>query len=316
MVFSCFIIQQIIYKKSLVFSNCVSKLKLISSLNYMAYKKSSFSKVSKRSSKVSKKVMTPRTATKVIKNYVKSEIARNVENKKTLSYNLSTDNNICIMNTSVSQPDWFLQKDWNVKLFTISQGPSVQQRNGNSIKLKKWIIQGQIAPTISTQSSAQMSNTLCGHVDIYFGRLNNNGEISNSLPNFLDNGSTSLAPLGAQNQIFKPVNTDEYKIYWHKRYKMSPSQNQITPAGNATVLSNNGFSLVRTFKFDVCNYICKNATIKYNDNDNDANNDMIRRLALWATWTPAIGDMLPAPFTPATHFYKINLESNAEYEDA
>lgn len=242
---------------------------------------------------------------------VKKAIASNVENKKTISYNYTTDNYVCITGGTTQ---WYLQKDWNVKLFTISQGVSVQQRIGNQIKLKRWVIRGQIAPFTNNQTLASIPNTLCGHIDLYFGRLLNNGEITNTLPNFLDNGSSSVAPTGNQDQIFKPVNKDEYKIYYHKTFKMSPSQNQITPAGLASVLSNNGFSLVRSFGFDVCDYICKNAVIKYNDVDNDPNHDMIRRLALWATWTPAIGDM--GGGGGQHHFYKINLTSYAEYEDA
>jgi len=238
-------------------------------------------------------------------------IAGNVENKKTVTYNNSLA--VCRIDQTTT-PEWYLQKDWNVKLFTISQGVSVQQRIGNQLKLKRWVIKGQIAPTTNNQTITCLNNTLCGHVDVYFGRLLNNEEISNTLTNFLDSGSSSTNPTGKQDQIFRPVNKDEYKIYWHKRFKMSPSQNQITPAGNNSVLSNNGFSLIRTFGFDVCQYICKNAIIKYNDSDNDPNNDMIRRLALWATWTPAIGDMGTNGVN--NHFYNINLCAYAEYEDA
>jgi len=244
---------------------------------------------------------------------VKKAIASNVENKKTISYNYTTNNEVCRV-SSTGVKDWFLQKDWNIKLFNIPQNSSVSGRIGNVIKLKRWVIRGQIAPWSNNQTNTCLGNTLCGHIDIYFGRLLTNGEITSTLPSFIDNGSTSVFPTGNQDQIFKPVNKDEYKIYYHKSFKMSPSQNQITPAGGNSVLSNNGFQLIRSFGFDVCQYICKNAVIKFNDSDTDPNHDMIRRLAMWATWTPAIGDM--AETANATHFYKINLCSYAEYEDA
>jgi len=244
---------------------------------------------------------------------VKKAIASNVENKKLIPFHFTTSNEVC-RTTQPNTLNWYLIKDWNVKLFNISQGVNVSQRIGNQIKLKRWVIRGQIAPASNLQTSNCLTNTLCGHIDLYFGRLLTNGEITSALPSFLDNGSSSVAPTGNQDQIFKPVNKDEYKIYYHKSFKMSPSQNQTTPAGNNTVLSNNEFKLTRTFGFDVCQYICKNAIIKFNDNDADPNNDMIRRLAVWATWTPAIGDM--GVEYGLNHFYKINLTSYGEYEDA
>jgi len=235
-------------------------------------------------------------------------ISRNVENKITTSY--SNTSPVCSVPT-LATPVWYLQKDWNTKVFTIAQGAQEAQRIGNQIKLKRWVIKGIIHPQNIVAN--MVPNTQQGFVDIYFGRLNTNGELSSSLANLLDSGNTSEAPLGTMTQIFRRVNKDEYKIYYHKRFKVSPA-NSVSGL-QATI--NNDFGLVKTFGFDVCKHICKGAVIKYNDNDNDPNNDMIRRLALWATWTPAVGDMgTNSNVQTLNHYYNISIQSYADYEDA
>jgi len=244
-------------------------------------------------------------------------IARNVENKITTSYN---DQSSVVSTSATGTFQWYLLNNWNVKLFTISQGTTVQSRIGNQIKLKRWVIQGQIAPyqaSLEVAPTTLLPSSMTGTIDIYFGRLLNNNEISNSLTALFENGNSSADPAGSQAQIFRKVNKDEYKIYYHKRFKMSPANTAILPLNTAISMANNDYSLTRTFGFDVCKYICKNSVIKYNDTDNDPNHDMIRRLALFATYTPAVGDLEKgASYANKVSFYKINLQAYAEYEDA
>jgi len=268
-----------------------------------------FNRFRKGKAKGKKQVRVPPSKPKqTFAQKVNQIISRNVENKMTASY--SNTSAICSVAT-LANPVWYLQKDWNTKVFTIAQGVQEAQRIGNQIRLKKWVIRGLIHPASNTSNIVQ--NTSQGYVDIYFGRLNTNGELSSSLPNLLDNGNTSEAPSGTMTQIFRRVNKDEYKIYYHKRFKVAPAN---SVSGLQTTI-NNDFGLVKTFGFDVCKHICKSAVIKYNDNDNDPNNDMIRRLALWATWTPAIGDMgTNSNVQTLNHYYNISIQSYADYEDA
>jgi len=245
---------------------------------------------------------------------VQKIVSRNVENKLTASTNFT--GRVCTL--VGSSLEWFVMNNWDTYQFTIPQGVSEQARIGNQIKLKRWIIKGQVHPDAQATTNNNLPNTNCGYIDLYFGRLNTNEEVNNLLPNFLDNGSTSAAPTGAQNQIFKPVNKDAYKIYYHKRFKMSPSSPQTGYPQGQPPYNNNDFALVKTFGFDVCKYICKNAVVKFDDSSTTPQNEMIRRLALWATWTPAIGNMgIPTQPTALTrHFYEISIMSYAEYEDA
>jgi len=267
--------------------------------------------------KVMPKKSNPKKEKQTFASRVNAIIASNVENKRTLSY---ADQSSIVKTTATGVFNWYMLNNWNTKLFTISQGTTVQNRVGNQIKLKRWVIQGQIAPYQSTAnltSADILPSSITGTIDVYFGRLLNNNEISNTLTALFENGSSSSDPAGTQAQIFRKINRDEYKIYWHKSYKMSPANFSAIPSTAANSLTNNDFALTRTFGFDVCKHICKNAVIKYNDADNDPNHDMIRRLALFATYTPAFGDLEKgAAYVNRESFYKINLQSYAEYEDA
>jgi len=247
---------------------------------------------------------------------VNSIIARNVENKVTESKNFTAP--VCqLVGSSL---EWYLMNNWDTYQFTIPQGVTENTRVGNQIKLKRWIIKGQIHPVLNFITGGDpgniLPNTATGYLDLYFGRLNTNEEVNNLLPSFLDNGSSSVAPTGQQNQIFKPVNKDAYKIYYHKRFKMAPSISSTPFTGTNGLVPNNDFALTRTFGFDVCKYICKNAVVKFDDSQTTPQNEMIRRLALWATWTPAIGNIGLSGSPLTKHFYNISVCSYAEYEDA
>ena len=241
-------------------------------------------------------------------------VSRNIENKQTPSVN--NTQNICTLVGGV--PSWFLINNWDTYLFTIPQGVAEQQRVGNQIKLKRWIIRGSIHPRdVNFNTTTNIVNSTCGYIDVYFGRTTTNEEVTSDLPKLLDNGSSSVNPTGQQNQIFKPLNKDAYKVYYHKRFKMSPSSGITPQLPNAlNTLPNNDFALCRTFGFDVCKHICKNAVVKFEDAGQQPQNFMIRQLAMWATWTPAIGDMNLGISQNVNHYYQISTCSYAEYEDA
>jgi len=242
-------------------------------------------------------------------------ISRNVENKRTVTY--ASYLPVCVMNANSSVKQWYLQKDWNTKLFTLAQGVTQATRTGNQIKLKRWVIKGQITPKDTTAPDPgvnSLTNTYTGYVDLFFGRKMDNNELNPSLLELLQDGATSVSPSGIQAQIFQNINRDSYKIYYHKRFKVG-----MANSFGAVVAPNNDFNLVRSFGFDVTKYILKNAVIKYNDADNDPNNFMIRQLALFAYFTPCIGDMPTTNTNPNANlqtYYNVSINSYAEYEDA
>jgi len=273
-----------------------------------------------------KSKMTPRTAQKTIAKYVRTEIAKNIENKFTLTkvYTAPVGN---VQNTGVPNVYNYTFYTWapgqqtdptTQQMFNISPGSLQNQRNGNSIKVKRWIIKGVVSPNIFGNLAPY---TALGYVDIYFGRLKlNTKEITNQLSDFYQNGNTSITPAMRNTDILQAINRDIYKIYYHKRFKTGTSG--VTGL-NALPLNqepvNNDYKLTHTFGFDVCKYICKDRKITFSDSNATPLDTDIATLTLFATFTPftgqafnvttVVGGLLPT-------YMNLSATSYAEYEDA
>ena len=246
---------------------------------------------------------------------VNAIISRNVENK--ISANWYQSENVAIYSGGGPHIfNWFVRNTWETNLFNISQGAGQGNRIGNLIKLKRWVIKGMIHPETSQDSALEsyLPNSQQGYVDVYFGRHTNNNEITNQLVGLLQNGNSSTTPSGQYYDTLSTINKDKYKIYYHRRFKVGPQWlSRIT--NPTTAAPNNDFALTATFGFDVCKYICKNMILKYEDTNTEVQNDMIRSLALFATWTPSVGYLVAQVGEP-TSLYKISFNSYIEFEDA
>jgi len=201
------------------------------------------------------------------------------------------------------------------QLFHISQGVAQNQRVGNTIKIKRWIIKGLIQPSqqIFNETPQVLFNTNVGYVDIFFGRLNNNlTAIDNQLIQLYQDGNTAQTPYGLASTILYPINKDRYKIYFRKRFKMGAS----FPDPTENNQTNNDFSLTRTFGFDVTKYILKNKHVKYQDAEVTPNDDMVENLTIFAVFYPAVGNIPINDLTYPTSYYTVNYQTYAEYEDA
>jgi len=301
------------------------KLKINFYIKYMAYKKkSSFSKVSKYSKSGGKKTtqsMTPRTATQTIKKYVKQAIAKQIENKISASSQFTGN----LVNYSATDPTWFYA-NYN-SFFNLSEGVQQGQRVGNQIRLKRWIIKGFITPDIATPipliPSPYQVNSFQGYVRLMLLKKRDNSTVSNLLSNLLQNGNSSVAPYGTQFDRLFPINTDLYKVFWQQTYKMgNAAANASLTSGTTTlanyypIQSNNDFKMVESFGIDVCKYIGKDAKITFNDNSTQAITPaFLNNITLCAYWSPFTGDLLPSTVNNKC-WYKINLLSYFEYEDA
>lgn len=286
-------------------------------------------------------------------------IARNNENKVTQSLNYIAPVNTITNTYNISgNTNTYSAFTWSPgsTIFTIAQGTNVQQRIGNKIKLKRWIIKGIVEPnptftvvppgytyTLSPPYTTEVTslsgiaiNSLLGYVDIYFGKLmDNQYPIPASLSYFYQNGSTAVNSTYVSSEKLFAVNKDVYKIYYHRRVRLGANSVvdlQSSPQTQATFAQANGFSTTRSFGFDVCKYICKNKIIHFDDNDNTPQSADLQNLTLFAIFHPAAGNMTPtaaaaaapAPnlqpvaFSPTTNncYYNVNAMSYAEYEDA
>jgi len=270
-----------------------------------------------------KKVMSARRTRPTLVQRVQRIISQNVENKYTDSIT-QVRPIMKVTEDPEGGPNYFSYFIWapggnaiGSQMFDISQGTAQNQRVGNTIKLKRWVIKGLIQPNIdglATPNSAT-DNTYIGYVDVFFGRLlNNNEAIETQLADLYQNGATALTPNATAGTILYPINKDKYKIYWRKRFKMGQAFSTNFP--NPPMTTNNDFSLTRSFGFDVTKYILKNKHIKYEDNDTTPNDNMVENLTVFATFYPAVGNAPVNDLGRAESFYALNVQSYAEYEDA
>jgi len=245
-------------------------------------------------------------------------ISQNVENK----YTESVTRILPIMTLANGTPNFFQFATWapggnaaGSQLFHITQGTQQNQRVGNTIKIKRWVIKGLIQPNVEifNENPAVLANTNVGYVDIFFGRLNNNlTAIDNQLIQLYQDGNTAQTPYGLASTIMYPINKDRYKIYWRKRFKMGA----LFPDPAAPNQTNNDFSLTRTFGFDVTKYILKNKHLKYQDAEVTPNDDMVENLTVFAVFYPAVGNISINQTTGLGSYYTVNYQTYAEYEDA
>lgn len=294
-----------------------------------SFSKRTFFRKSKKSPRAVKK--SPRPAAKRMPRMsftkrVSAVIARNVENKFTTLklYSAPVGN---VQNTGVANVYNYTHYTWapgqqtdptTQQMFNIPQGVAQNQRVGNSIKLKRWVIKGMVSPNVF---GILAPYTALGYVDVYFGRLKlNTKEITNQVSDLYQNGSTSFTPAMRNIDMLCPINRDIYKIYYHRRFKTGTSGvNAATNLPLASEPVNNDYKLTHTFGFDVCKYILKDRKITFSDTNNTPLDIDVGSLTLFAIFTPftgqafnnttAVGGLLPTYMT-------LSATSYAEYEDA
>jgi len=258
---------------------------------------------------------------------VKAIISSNIENKFTST--ITVNNPVALL--SSEQLNFFVwtpgQDTTNHRLFNLPVGTSEGNRIGNTIKLKRWIIKGLIQPKYENSTSAPLSPTNVGYVDIYFGKyLKTNAPISTTLTGLYQNGATTATPTCKSTDMLNPLNRDLYKVYYHKRFKMGLASDSYSYVNNVAGLpdlihpANNDFKVSQTFGFDACKYILKNKSLKYNDGGITApyeppQNVETENLSVWATFTPIQG-AVNLTGSDAISLWHIDCLSYAEYEDA
>lgn len=269
----------------------------------------------------------PVVSVNAVKTMVKKEIAGNIENKFTITraYQAPVGN---VQNTGIPNVYNYTFYVWcpsaqtsatTQQLFNIPQGTAQNNRIGNSIKIKRWIIKGMISPNVFGNLAPY---TALGYVDIYFGRLRlNTKDVTNQLSDLYQNGGSSTTPSMSQTDILLPLNKDIYKVYYHRRFKTGTSgvnaASTLLPLASEPV--NNDYKLTHTFGFDVCKYICKDRKVTFSDTNNTPLDVDLASLTLWATFTPftgqafnnttAVGGLLPT-------YMNLTATTYAEYEDA
>ena len=259
------------------------------------------------------------TLQKVIQ-VVNKAINKNAENK--LSNN--TTYTQAIVNYSGVKPQWWIYPFDT--LFDMSAGTAQAQRIGNRFKLKTWKIKCLISPKTNQGDSGILPNTFQGTITVYLGKQINGKSIfdNTQLEKFYQNGNTSIDPIGNRLEQLYTVNTDIYKIYTKRTYKMGVAaiaDRQQTVTGGVTTQTaamnnNNDMKLSQIFTIDVLKYIGKNATIKFNDSATSAQMpSSMEGLHLWAVFAPITGDIAQSISFPNS-FYEMTMNTFFEYEDS
>ena len=259
---------------------------------------------------------------------INQKMSAAIENKK--SANFEFDDHIVKWAPSTN-PVWYGTGTLYNTMFDISNGAGEFQRLGNKYKLKKWTIKGFIYPSLNanTKLSDCLGNSYQGKVTVFLGKRINGDRITGQLENLFQNGNTTIDPVGAVKEQIYNINDDKYKIYWKRSFNMglaapltSNYDSPATPGGrdplanlNYNVYANNDLKLHRQFNINVTNYIGKNATIKFNDNNATAFLPApLEGLSLFAVWAPYVQDL--SAEAQINSFYKIWSNATYEYEDA
>jgi len=293
----------------------------------MAYKKkSSFSKSSKFSKfkNTAKRMFTKsykqETPYITFEKRVQKVISKSIENKISASSKFSGN----LVNYTATDPIWFYA-NYN-RFFDLSSGVDQGKRVGNQIKLKRWIIKGFVTPDqgtpIGLTTAPYQVNGFQGFVRLMLLKRRDNSTVGHNLNNLLQNGNSSLAPYGTQFDRLYPINKDIYKVFWERTFKLGNAAANPSIGSNPSLANyyptqaNNDFKMVESFGIDVCKYIGKDAKITYNDNSIEAiTPSFLNNITVAAYWSPFTGD-LEQSVTFTKCWYKIDMVSYFEYEDA
>jgi len=245
---------------------------------------------------------------------VNAVISRNVENKFSVPLNY----NAPVLNWTAVSPTWF---HYNFDgAFNLSQGVTQSTRVGNICKIKKWIIKGQIAPRFEVNPSSSTAINLRysnqGICKIMLLKKANGDIPPFNLQYLFQSGNSYIDPTGSSFDQLLAINKDQYKVYWQRSFKLSPSQPNDNSSSTNLFWANNDFKCVANFGLDVTKYIGKNATLKYEDSNLNAQiPPSMKGLTLVAIWCPYVGQMVQTTANPLS-YYQVTFSSYFSYEDA
>jgi len=171
----------------------------------------------------------------------------------------------------------------------VAQGTAQDQRIGNEIILKKWILKFAFTPALGVVPAYITSPQL--FVDLYIGYRKDMQPIQNPPQGFFQNGNSSYSPTGSILDRLAWINKDAYHICYKRRFKvgMAAPDASFAPYNG---LSNNDFPMVYQFQLDLCNFGFRNLKLKYNDGALSPQNAKVNALTVWCLPLNANGQPL------------------------
>lgn len=225
----------------------------------MAFKKRTFSK----NKKTYKRKSYAKKARKVtpLKRMIRREISRNIENKGQQAFNF---NRSIYSSSNANFPDNVIELGPSNSL-QIAQGTGRSNRIGNKIKTKKLVWKGDICmnpydATTNTNPIPQMVKLV-----IFYDRVD-----PTALPaistNFFQNGNSNTGFNNDLVDMWRPFNTERYRILATKTFKVGFATNM----GTGTVpgfqgYTSNDYKMTNTFSFDLTKFYPKIVTFDENN---------------------------------------------------
>lgn len=192
-----------------------------------------------------------------IKRYVKYIIGKNTETKEATPVYA---NDVDILPYGQATTHSFTTLNLNQIFQGITQGTMNGQRIGDELKVKKLTFKGFI-----NWDSSKLQNTSYSHLPLYvkmfvFKRKDNNdnpatynGVMGIGENSILMNGPTATAPTNDLSDFNKPFNTDTYKIFKTKTFKLGPAAVGDTP--NTSGQWNNDFKFSQRWSIDLSKHV-------------------------------------------------------------
>jgi len=228
----------------------------------MAYGKRTYRPYKKTSITFAKKTYkkrTPGLSKKAVKTMIKSALAKKIETKIVSSLTVPTNEPLYEV-TAVGGLEQFAIGQLN-SVFTIQQGTAQDERIGNEINLKKWVLKFTITPTMGANSYITSPQLL---VDFYIAYRKDGQPITLPIAGFFQNGSSSITPTGVITERLYPINRDVYHITYRKKFKVGISDEDAYYNPYAG-FANNDFPMIQQFSLDLCKHGFKSKKVRYND---------------------------------------------------
>lgn len=283
----------------------------------MAYGKrtySSYKKTTKAPAKKTyKKSYKPKGVSSVVKKYIKRTIETRLEDK----FNADQDivgAPLLKVTSNGGAYQFFNTVDYGANglgdVFDIAQGTAQDQRIGNTITLKKWVLRFSFLPN---GNAGAFITTPQLYVNFFIGYKKSFLPQTAQLVGLFQNGNSSYSPTGIITDRLAWINKDVYTILYKKVFKvgLSAPVTGVIPAG----LANNDFPLIKQFSVDLCKHGFKNFHVKYDDATLTPTNAKILNLQAWCFITNANGITISNALI-GTSYYDVTMTNNIQYTDA
>lgn len=200
-----------------------------------------------------------------MKRMIKKIIARDVENK-TVQQTVSTKTLSVPADAAGFDAFNVISLGPDAVSLAITQGSGQGNRVGNTIKTKMLKIKGSVFPLPYNVGTNAIMRPMNVRMWVFYDRQNPTSFPAPAVgANFFQNGSSSVAPSGEQIDMWRPVNTDRYRVLEQRTFKLGYANYAGTvPGPDSQFFANNDYKLNVQWSFNLTKHYPK--IVKFNDN--------------------------------------------------